>query len=197
MMRRANIDERDVVVKLLAASFNANPAVNDTIIPDKHRDRRLIFLMEYVFDTGFARDGVFVTEDSLGAVVMYDPVSHPTKFSDTLRQLKLVHKSIGWSRMKYASSKDKKMNSYRPTTSHYYLQMIGTSPEAQGKGLGSKMIAFIQDLAKKESKSIYLETSVVKNVEMYKKKGFLVHGDWKIREDYHVHFMNWNWERGF
>lgn len=191
-MRRATIAERDIVVKLLAASFNANPAVNDTIIADKHRDRRLISLMEYVFDTGFARNGVFVTDDLLGAVVMYDPVSSPTKFSDTLRQLKLVRRSIGWLRMKYASSKDKKMNSFRPATPHLYLQMIGTAPEAQGKGVGSKMIDFILETSATTNKPVYLETSVLKNVEMYKRKGFVVHGDWKIREDYHVHFMNYH-----
>lgn len=190
MMRTATLKDRDAVVKLLAASFNANPAVNDTIIPDQHRDRRLISLMEYVFDTGFARNGVFVTDDLLGAVVMYDPVSSPAKFSDTLRQLKLVRKSIGWSRMKYASSKDKKMNSFRPATPHYYLQMIGTAPEAQGKGIGSKMINFILETSAANSKPVYLETSVLKNVEMYRKKGFVVHSDWKIREDYHVHFMH-------
>lgn len=191
-MRPAKAHDRDAVVKLLAASFNANPAVNDTIIPDKHRDRRLISLMEYIFDTGFAREGVFVTDDLLGAVVMYDPVSSPAKISDLLRQLKLVRKSIGWSRMKYASAKDRKMNSFRPATPHLYLQMIGTAPEAQGKGVGSKMISFILETSASTKKPVYLETSVLKNVEMYKKKGFTVHGDWKIREDYHVHFMNWS-----
>jgi len=191
MIRRAAIGERDAVVKLLAASFNANPAVNDTIIPDRNRDRRLNALMEYIFDTGFSRDGVFVTDDLLGAIVMYDPVSSPPKFPDKLRQLKLVHRSIGWSRMKYASAKDRKMAGFRPATPHLYLQMIGTAPEAQGKGIGSQMINFILETSAATSKPVYLETSVLKNVEMYRKKGFVVHGDWKIREGYHVHFMSW------
>lgn len=149
-------------------------------------------LMEYIFDTGFARNGVYVTEDLLGAVVMYDPFSQQNTFTDKLRQLKLVHKSIGWSRMKYASAKDRKMAGFRPASPHLYLQMIGIDPGAQGKGIGSKMIRFIQGMSASTSKTIYLETSVLKNVEMYKRKGFVVHGDWKIREDYHVHFMSWS-----
>lgn len=191
-MRPAEIYDRDAVVKLLAASFDANPAVNDTIIPDKHRARRLKALMEYVFNTGFARNGVFVTNDLLGALVMYDPVSFPVTFSDRLRQLQLVHRCIGWSRMKYATAKDKRMAGFRPESPHLYLQMIGTDPAAQGKGIGSKMISFIQGMSASASKTIYLETSVLKNVEMYKRKGFVVHGEWKIREDYHVHFMSWS-----
>jgi GNAT superfamily N-acetyltransferase len=191
MIRAAALSDRERVIEILTASFEANPAVNDTIPPGAARERKRRALMEYLVDTAFSKEGVYITGDGNGAVLMYDPVAHPDRFSDTLRQLRLVHRCIGWSRLRYISSKDKKMRSYRPDTAHFYLSMIGTLPEAQGKGTGSQMIAFIQELAQKESKSIYLETSVPKNVEMYTRKGFIVHGDWKIRDDYHVHFMRW------
>lgn len=191
MIRTATSNDRSAAVKVLAASFDANPAVNDAIIADEKRNQRLIALMEYIFDTGFARVGVYVTEDVSGVVVLYDPVSAPSAWSDTFRQLKLVHRSIGWSRLRYATRKDKKMAAFRPSTPHLYLQMIGISPHAQGKGIGSALINFIQEKSRSEKKPVYLETSVRKNVDMYLRKGFTVHGDWKIREDYHVHFMNW------
>lgn len=197
MIRQATLADRARVIEILSASFDENPAVNDTVPQGQNREMKMRVLMEYLIDTAISKSGAYISEDGNGAILMFDPVASPNTFRDKMRQLRLIHRCVGWSRMKYISSKDKKMRSFRPSTSHYYLSMIGTLPEAQGKGLGSKMIAFIQDLAKKESKSIYLETSVVKNVEMYKKKGFVVHGDWKIREDYHVHFMSWNWERGF
>lgn len=192
MIRPASIKDRGVVVKLFAASFDANPAVNDTIVNDKHRERRMQALMEYIFDNALARNGVYVTDDLLGALVMYDPVSCSAKFSDKLRQLKLVHRCIGWSRMSYVTAKGRKMAEFRPKTPHLHLQMIGTDPLAQGKGVGSKMMSFIQGMSAATSKTVYLETSVLKNVEMYKRKGFVVHGEWKIREDYHVHFMSWS-----
>lgn len=192
MIRPALLSDRPRVIRILSASFDANPAVNDTVPAGKHRERKLRILMEYLIDTAISKNGMYISEDGNGAILMYDPVESPKTFRDTWRQLRLIHRCIGWSRLKYAASKDEKMRSFRPGTSHLYLSMIGTAPEAQGKGLGSEMIAFIQDYAKKESKSIYLETSVLKNVEMYKRKGFVVHGDWKIRDDYHVHFMNWS-----
>ncbi len=191
MIRPATPEDRERVIEILSASFEENPAVNDTISPGGSRARKMRALMEYLVDNGFAKKGVYITSNGLGAMIMYDPTQYPNNFSDTWRQIQLVHRCIGWSKMKYASAKDKKVRSFRPADSHLYLNMIGTLPEAQGKGLGSQMIAFIQETAKKEGKSVYLETSVMKNVEMYKKKGFVVHGDWKIREDYHVHFMNW------
>jgi len=191
MIRIATKEDRTRAIQVLAASFDTNPAVNDTIIPDRKRDQRLNALMEYVFGTGFARDGVFVTDDISGVVVVYDPVTYRSKFSDSIRQMKLVHRSMGWSRMRYAAAKDKKMAGFRPSTPHLYLQMIGIDPQSQGKGIGSKLIQFIQKKSQQEDKPVYLETSVLKNVEMYLRKGFVIHGDWKIRDNYHVHFMHW------
>ena len=192
MIRRATKEDRTRAVQVLGASFDANPAVNDTIIPDGKRNQRLNALMEYIFDTGFARDGVFVMDDISGVVVLYDPVTYPSKFSDSFRQVKLVHRSIGWSRMRYAAAKDKKMAGFRPSTPHLYLQMIGIDPQSQGQGIGSTLINFIQEKSQEEHMPVYLETSVLKNVEMYLRKGFVIHGDWKIRDNYHVHFMHWN-----
>ncbi len=192
MIRQATLSEREEIIRILSASFDANPAVNDTVPVGAGREKRMRALMEYLVDTAYSKQGAYITDDKLGAFLMYDPVAHPNSLSDKLRQLKLVHRCIGWSRMRYASAKDKRMRSFRPTSSHFYLSMIGTSPDAQGKGIGSKMISYLQGLSAAQSKTIYLETSVLKNVEMYKRKGFVVHGDWKIRDDYHVHFMNWS-----
>ena len=191
MIRAATLSDRERVIEILTASFDSNPAVGDTVPSGPGRERRMRALMEYLVDTAYSKRGVYVSDDFFTAALLYDPVHYPDTFKDTLRQLRLVNRCVGWSRLKYTAAKDKKIRSYRPSAPHLYLSMIGTVPEAQGKGTGSQMIAFLQELAKKESKSIYLETSVPKNVEMYKRKGFAVHGDWKIREDYHVHFMNW------
>jgi len=191
MIRPASISDRDDIIRILTQSFDTNPAVNDTVQVGKGREKRMQALMEYLVDTAYSKNGVYITDDRLGATLMYDPVTHPNTFRDTLRQLRLVNRCIGWSKLNYASAKDKKMKSFRPTQPYYYLSMIGTIPDAQGKGIGSQMISFIQEMSAAQNKPIYLETSVLRNVEMYSKKGFTVHGYWKIRDDYYVRFMNW------
>jgi ribosomal protein S18 acetylase RimI-like enzyme len=154
MIRRADRSDRERVIEILTAAFDANPAVNDTIPAGSARPRKLRVLMEYLIDTAYAKQGVYITDDQLGAFLIFDPVAHPDSLADTFRQIRLVNRCVGWLRVRYISSKDKKMRSFRPATNHLYLSMIGTLPEAQGKGLGSAMISFIQDMAKKESKSI-------------------------------------------
>lgn len=192
MIRLATRDDRERVIEILTASFDSNPAVNDAISPGGNRAKKMRVLMGYLVDTGFSKEGVYITTDENGAFIMYDPVMHPDKLYDKFRQLKLVNSCIGWSRLNYATAKDRKMKSFRPATSHFYLSMIGTHPAAQGKGVGSLMLNHIMVLSAAGSKTVYLETSVKSNVEMYIKKSFVVHGEWKIRDDYHVHFMSWS-----
>lgn len=181
-------------VEILTDSFQKNPAVNDTLYPDAQRDKRMNALMSYLVETGMAKDGLHLTDDYSGAFIMYDPVLRPNGFADTMSQLKLVHHCIGWSRLSYASAKDKKMRSFRPEHSHLYLSMIGTLYSAQGKGTGKFMLEHIKQLARSSARTVYLETSVTKNVEWYLRHGFSIHGEWKIRDDYHVRFMNYKLE---
>lgn len=178
-------------IEILTDSFQKNPAVNDTLYPDAQRDKRMNALMSYLVETGMAKDGLHLTDDYSGAFIMYDPVLRPSGFSDTMRQVKLVHHCIGWSRLSYASAKDKKMRSFRPEHSHLYLSMIGTLCSAQGKRTGKFMLEHIKQLARSSARTVYLETSVTKNVEWYLRHGFSIHGEWKIRDEYHVRFMNY------
>jgi GNAT superfamily N-acetyltransferase len=184
--------DKQSAIQILANAFQHNPAVNDTLHPSGNRDRRMAALMSYLVDTAIAKDGLFLTDDNKGAFLLYDPVLRPNGIADTFRQLKLVNNCIGWSRLSYASAKDKKMRSFRPAHSHLYLSMIGTMPDEQNRGTGKVMLEHIKQLAKSSARNVYLETSVTKNVEWYLRHGFTIHGEWKIRDDYHVRFMNFN-----
>ena len=191
-IRQATRNDRERVIEILSAAFDSNPAVNDTMSPGGSRAKKLRALMEYLVDTGYEKQGVFVTDDLLGAAIIYDPVQFPETFADKWRQLKLVSRCIGWSRLRYASAKDKKMKSFRPAAPHLYFNMLGTHPSAQRSGIGTKLLNYVMELSASTSRTVYLETSVASNVALYKKMGFTVHGEWKIRDDYHVHFMNWS-----
>jgi ribosomal protein S18 acetylase RimI-like enzyme len=54
----------------------------------------------------------------------------------------------------------------------WYLQVIGVSPEAQGLGVGKKLLEPAIDLADREQVACYLETSNPEAVPFYEKVGF-------------------------
>ncbi|GAB4132403.1 MAG: hypothetical protein Fur0041_03660 [Bacteroidia bacterium] len=189
MIRKATRADKEAVIHILSDSFDRNPAVNDTILSDRKRTHRIRALMDYVFETGFSRNGVFVNDRLTCTAVIYDPVESGSYFGDFLQQLRLIHRSVGWKRLSYILHKDKRMRSYRPATPHLYLQMIGVDPADQGRGAGSEMLEFIWQLSVKENKPVYLETSAPKNVEIYIRKGYELYDEWKVREGYEVRFL--------
>jgi GNAT superfamily N-acetyltransferase len=60
------------------------------------------------------------------------------------------------------------------TEPHYYLAVLGTEPDQQGKGIGSALMQPILDQCDIEGLGAYLESSKEKNIPFYARHGFEV-----------------------
>jgi GNAT superfamily N-acetyltransferase len=60
------------------------------------------------------------------------------------------------------------------TGPHWYLGLLGVSPEWQGRGIGSALLAPVLQRADHERLPCYLETFVPQNVPFYERLGFRV-----------------------
>jgi predicted acetyltransferase len=67
--------------------------------------------------------------------------------------------------------------------------MIGVLPEAQRKGLASTLMNPMLQSMKEKSIPVFLETANLRNVDIYKKKGFKVFETLTIR-DHDVFLMS-------
>lgn len=61
---------------------------------------------------------------------------------------------------------------HHPKEPHWYLQMIGTEPNSQGKGYGSSMLEAVLARCDSSKERIYLEASKEENVPFYVRHGF-------------------------
>ena len=61
-----------------------------------------------------------------------------------------------------------------PDEAHWYLGVLGTAPEHQGKGVGSALIQPILQKCDEEGIPAYLESSKESNVPFYERHGFKV-----------------------
>lgn len=57
---------------------------------------------------------------------------------------------------------------------HYYLFAPGVSPQAQGRGVGGKLVEGMLDRIDDERMPAYLETQKEQNVRLYRRFGFEV-----------------------
>lgn len=63
---------------------------------------------------------------------------------------------------------------------YYYIDYLGTQPEARNKGYASTFMKYAQDVAKKEGRPIYLQSSTNENRRLYESFGFVVVGEQRL-----------------
>jgi ribosomal protein S18 acetylase RimI-like enzyme len=59
---------------------------------------------------------------------------------------------------------------------HWYLSLLGTDPEAQGRGLGSAALRPVLERCDEDRAGVYLETARERNLGFYARHGFRVTG---------------------
>jgi GNAT superfamily N-acetyltransferase len=69
-----------------------------------------------------------------------------------------------------------------PTEPHWYLEILGTDPAHQGKGVGSAMLTPILSRCDEDGIPAYLESSKEKNIPFYNRHGFQVTGELRAKD---------------
>ena len=69
---------------------------------------------------------------------------------------------------------------HHPSEPHWYLQLLGTEPGLQNKGIGSSLIQPVLDRCDREGLRAYLEASKERNVSFYARFGFFVAEELKV-----------------
>ena len=69
-----------------------------------------------------------------------------------------------------------------PEEPHWYLQMVGTHPDWQRRGIGSRLINEGLSWARRDDLGAYLETETAENVVYYRHLGFEVRSEWDVAE---------------
>jgi GNAT superfamily N-acetyltransferase len=75
------------------------------------------------------------------------------------------------------------LDTHTPQEHHWYLQMVGTHPDWQRRGLASQLINEGLSWARRDGVSAYLETETIENVAYYRHLGFEVRSEWDVDAD--------------
>ena len=61
-----------------------------------------------------------------------------------------------------------------PKTPHLHIGPLGVHPDYKGKGIGSKLLKHVIEIADKSKTPCYLETDAEINLPLYKRHGFKI-----------------------
>lgn len=174
-----------IINEILFESFYDNKSVNFVVRQDSKKDERLKILMDYSIFMGNNFGKVYLTNDQKACAIVLDPLKKKTTLKAVLWDIKLAFSVIGINNIKKVMARENVLKKHHPKTPFIHLWYIGVRNEAQGKGLGSKLLQqIINDYPKKD---IYLETSTERNFSFYKKHGFELVNDLVKDLGYHLH----------
>lgn len=174
-MIRAQNSDKDLIVSILVSSFDDNKSVNYIIKQDGKRVERIKQLMEYSYDVCNLFGDIFLSENKKGCALLIFPDKKRTTTQSILLDAKFAFTCLGLSNINKALKREAKIKQVHPDGLLYYLWFIGVDSYNQNKGIGSRLLKDLIIEAKKQNRTICLETSTLKNVPWYEKFGFLIY----------------------
>jgi GNAT superfamily N-acetyltransferase len=176
-------DERDLAAEVLAAAFRDNP-LNRAVIGDS-ADRRLRsnrFGSRAALEVaiGPAHCRVAREAGAIRAVLVAEaPGARPLPLPTLATQLRCLY-GQGWRVARRWNRVHFELQQHHPAQPHWYLDLLGTAPDAQGRGLGSALLRELLERVDVEGASSYLETDRSANLPFYERAGYAVLGEERV-----------------
>lgn len=169
MVRLATSDDAAALAEALARAFHDDPITFFAHPRESSRHRRSRFFFAGRARTLIPHELSWCDEERLGAALWAPPDAWHPPAGEQVRMLRLVNRRSPWLAAGFA-----RMERRHPREPHYYLSTLGVAPEAQGRGLGSALLAPMLERCDAEGVPAYLESSKERNIAFYGRHGFRV-----------------------
>lgn len=187
IIKRASLTDMPAVVSVLSAAFEKNKSVGYIVGSAAGRMARIHKLMEYSFLSCMDFGRVWLSENRRCCALVMFPDRKRNSIRAVWRDVKLILTVVGLSSVVRVLKRASLIRSRYPCDHIFYIWFIGCDPVLQGKGLGSEMMEFLLAEAECMGRSVYLETSVKRNVAWYRKLGFELYDQPDL--DYRLYFL--------
>ncbi|MEO6397450.1 MAG: GNAT family N-acetyltransferase [Tepidiformaceae bacterium] len=181
VVRKVTHEDVPRLTAVLARAFDDDPVANWFVVQDKRRARRIYdFMRVSIEKMTFPHGECYTTPDLQGGALWTPPGKWKLGMLQQLLLIPSFVKCTGWRRLPKVMAGITAIEKKHPEEPHYYLMVLGTEPELQGRGIGSQLMAPILRRCDQERMPAYLESSKEKNVPLYERNGFRVTEEFTI-----------------
>ena len=173
-IRKATLADAPRLAQALASAFQDDPVIA-WIFPDQHRRRRVLpaFMEFRLRQLAFPHDQVWMTADGAAAAVWFPPPGRwQLSRRQRLRLLPPLVRFLGPRTVSVLGGLDRMEARHPHDPPHWYLFILGTEQAAQGRGLGSALLAQVLARVDADGMPAYLESSSERNLALYARHGF-------------------------
>lgn len=166
----------------LASAFFDDPVSSWMYDDPTTRREHLRSWMRLVVEMGITRGHLYTAGSNRAAAVWSPP--DVTLFDEVWapRLGKLLSEQLGERGGSVMGALGRAVAQYPAEESHFYLFTLGTRAEAQGEGLGARVIEPVLALCDAQGLPAHLESSNARNLPFYRRHGFEVVGEVAVAE---------------
>ncbi|HEV2754372.1 MAG TPA: GNAT family N-acetyltransferase [Actinomycetota bacterium] len=169
MIRVARPDDVPALAATLARAFHDDPVALFTNPRASTRESRMRFYFTGRLRTLVRDELCFCDDERMGAALWAAPDRWHVPPREQLRTVRLTNRRAPFVIAGYA-----RVEKRHPREPHFYLSALGVDPQAQGRGLGSRLMEPMIARCDAEGVGAYLESSKESNVAFYSRHGFRV-----------------------
>jgi ribosomal protein S18 acetylase RimI-like enzyme len=178
-VRKAGPADVDALARTLALAFDDDP-LTGWLFPDPGpRRRKLPRFFRSLLRASLPFGEVYTAEDAQCAAIWNPPGTFPMGWVTDTRLGFATTRLVGV-RITVCARGLMYFASHHPKERHWYLQMLGTEPAAQSRGLGSAILGPVLERCDREGERVYLESSKERNIPFYARHGFEVTGEIQV-----------------
>lgn len=174
-MRRGLITDKKLVTSILTSAFEplkGDNSINFIVRHDKHRQKRLQHLMEYLFDHALLCGEIFISDHENACILFNYPSRIKRNWEFFLLDLKLAFKCIGITRVFKVLKRRKISEYYFPKGDHIRIVIGGSNADCNGNGAAARLMLEIVKEFKGNTLPVITDASNLDNVKLYQKLGF-------------------------
>lgn len=197
VIRTATEQDAPQLAKVLARAF-ADDNMIDWLAgprgmePDTRRNARSAVLFEaYLRLLALPHGMTHTTHELTGAALWSPPNQWRLGVLAQARMTPAFFAVTGWSRLTTRFIGAQKVLAAHPEEPHYYLQVLGVDPDAQGRGWGSQLLRKGLQTADAAGMPCYLETMNESNLAFYEHHAFRVSGELRLPFTGHRVWLMW------
>ena len=162
---------KDPFYRTIAGAQRHDPSIFETA---------LVRYFEYALDEAEAIGRLVVDDEQLGAAAWFLPIAPRVAHEAKTKKERVLYEVLSEAGLVAYQQITEFMSQQRSrvciASNAWYLSIIGIAPQAQGRGLGRKLLEPMLAEADAATASCYLETFSMRNVTFYTRLGFGVVG---------------------
>ena len=192
-VRAATVDDADVLARIAAGGFYADPVLSWVLRNDDTRLAQLTFVFASMVHDMVPVGGTVHVNDGASAAFWRAPdYQHGRTAADRVESEEAGAAMASrfapdeLDRMRILS--DAMMASH-PHEPHWYLNVVSTLPERQGQGLGAAVLQPVLAICDAEGIRAYLESTNPRNMTLYRRQGFVETGEIELPDGPSLHQM--------